>query len=511
MLPSNPPGRVAFVSLGCPKNLVDSEKMLGELAEAGFAVGAREDDADVVVINTCGFLQASQDEAVEVIREALAQKQAGHVRHVVVAGCLVSRLGGQLREIAPELAGIDALVGVNNRSDVLSAVRELTGAPAAFGGQRAPGAGGGTRGSAGSGRLSLPVLGAGGEGGAGDRADHIGPTSAQFARNEHAAHVQLETARLRLTPRHYAYLRISEGCNQKCTFCTIPSIRGRMASKPLEHILAEARELFADGAVELNLIGQDTTSYGEDIGYAGPGEGLVGLIGALDRLAGEVCPEAWLRLMYAYPSTFSEEMIAALAQADRFVKYIDMPLQHISDRVLKAMHRRVTGEQTRSLIGRLRSAMPGLSLRTTFIVGFPGETEEQFCELLEFLREVRFEAVGAFVYSPEKGTPAARIREHVPPDVAQDRYNRLMAAQQQIAFERTAASVGQSLRVLVDSKLGRDTWAARHAGQAPQIDSIVAVQGRCTPGQFVCVRVTQARGYDLLAARSPRPRAARRA
>lgn len=490
MAHSHPP-RVAFVSLGCPKNLVDSEKMLGMLAEAGYHVAADESDADVMVINTCGFLQESQDEAVAVIREAVAKKRAGKIKRVVVAGCLVSRLGPKLREISAELAEIDSLVGVNNRDDVLTAVGLLTGpqVPSSFEPRRV---------GSSSRALSLPVL----PSPLVTRhsslvTDFIGHTAATFRQHPHVAHVRPDTARLRLTPRHYTYLRLSEGCNQKCTFCTIPAIRGRMRSKPLADILREADELLSDGAVELNLIGQDTTSYGIDIGYTGKNEGLTGLIRTLDRHVGRVQPKAWLRLMYAYPSTFDDDMMAALADAERFVPYIDMPLQHVNDRILKAMHRRVTKQDTERLLMRLRKALPKLSLRTTLIVGFPGETEAEFAELVDFVREHRFDMLGVFAYSAEPGTPAAKMKGQVPEEVKQERKERLMFVQQELTFARLKKMVGRKLTVLVDSKMGRGLYAARHAGQAPEVDSLVAVRGKCKPGDFVRVEITGCEGYDL--------------
>jgi len=435
---------VAFVSLGCAKNLVDSEKMLGQLAEAGCALTNEESEADVIVINTCGFLEASRREAVEVIAEAVEQKRTGRCGRVVVAGCLVQRDGEALLR---EVSGIDALVGVNNRDDVVRAVLNRPATPA---------------------------------------------RAADVYLSEYHPFVQIDTARLRLTPVHYAYLRISEGCNQKCTFCTIPSIRGPMHCKPPQVVLAEARELLADGAVELNLIGQDTTSYGEE--FAEP-YGLDGLL----RLLNEVDGLEWLRLMYVYPSVMTEAIIDAVAECDRVVKYIDIPLQHINDRVLKAMHRRVTRRQTEELLARLRSRIPGVRIRTTMIAGFPGETDEEFAELVRFVRDFRFDALGVFAYSLEPDTPAGRMRDQVPETVKRERVEALMLAQQEVAFEIADVSVGRTFRVLVDGFDEDGLAVGRHAGQAPEVDGVTYVRGGdVEPGHFVTVRCTGRRDYDLI-------------
>ena len=331
---------VAFVSLGCPKNLVDSEKMLGLLAEDGISITPDHDEADAIIINTCGFLEASKTESLDVIREAIESKkraiEQGTGKRVIVAGCLVQRHKAQLLDAVPE---VDALVGVFDRENIVKAVRVNQ-------------------------FEHLPEAGR-------DLGDYHAVTS--FITKPGKAdigkgYLESDRARLRLTPRHYAYLRVSEGCNQGCTFCTIPSIRGRMRSKPLTDILAEAEELLADGAVELNLIGQDTTSYGEDIGYNATGAGLSGMLKSLDKLVQKKAPGAWLRLMYAYPSCFTDDMIKTLADCRHLVKYIDMPLQHINDQILHTMRfRKVTRNQIeKPSLGKLRKWVPGIALHTTF-------------------------------------------------------------------------------------------------------------------------------------------------
>src|SRR3954469_5085544 len=345
---------VAFVSLGCPKNLVDSERMLGLLAEDGLAITADHASADAIVVNTCGFLEASKEESLAEIRRAVEMKKKGNCQRVVVAGCLVQRHKTKLLNEVPQ---IDRLVGVFDREHIVEAVR----------GQENP------RQEHGHflGKyhdLSKELVAS---------SQLLVASDQKETKTTRLPVFENDRARFRLTPRHYAYLRISEGCNQGCSFCTIPSIRGLMRSKPLEQIMLEAKELAADGAVELNLIGQDTTSYGTDIGYAA---GLSGLLKTLDKQLKDV---HWLRLMYAYPSCLTDEMIDTIAACDRVVKYIDMPLQHISDELLTTMRRRVTRKQTETLLGKLREWVPGIAIRTTFISGAPGETEAQHRELLQ--------------------------------------------------------------------------------------------------------------------------------
>ena len=444
------PVRVAFVSLGCAKNLVDSEKMLGQLAEAGCAITADESDAEAIVINTCGFLEASRREADEVIREAVERKRRGQIGRVVVAGCLVQRDKDSLLDRVP---GIDALVGVNNRDDVVRAVL--------------------------------------GNGSAGRRKSRHTPDL--FLADYHPF-VQLDTARLRITPRHYAYLRISEGCDQKCTFCTIPLIRGRMHGKPPSLILEEARELVSDGAVEINLIGQDTTSYG--LGDDPLDVKLDGLLRLLNGVEGV----RWIRLMYVYPSVMSDEIIDAITECDKVCKYIDIPLQHINDRMLKAMHRRITRKETEVVLRKIRARIPGVSVRTTMIAGFPGETEEEFQELVSFVRDFRFDALGVFAYSQEPETPAGRMKDQIPDEVKRARVDALMQAQQEVAFALADERLDSEMTVLVDRRMKPGLVAARHQGQAPEVDSATLVETRdAGPGDWLSVRCVGRADYDLVA------------
>lgn len=476
---------VSFISLGCPKNLVDSEKMLGLLAEAGCAIVGEGGHADVLVINTCGFLSASRDEAMDMLREVAERKANGEVGRIVVAGCLVQRDGARLIEAVPE---IDALVGVNNRSDILAAVLDQGERQEA---EDRPAPPPSPRQKSTKSKTDVKQTRAGGRPGRGPNGRMMFLGAFQPDRWTGIAHS--DRARLRLTPRHYAYLRLSEGCDQKCTFCTIPSIRGPMHSKPVAEIIAEACELVEDGAVELNLIGQDTTSYGKDIGYR---PGLAGLLRKLDAIGGV----DWIRLMYAYPSDFTDEMIEAVSECDRLAKYIDLPLQHINDGVLKAMHRQVTRKETEALLEKLRLQIPGVSVRTTFIIGFPGETDAAFEELLAFVRDFSFDALGVFPFSSEPGTPASRMKNQVPQDVIEARVDALMLAQRDIALARASARVGHRMRVLIDDYDHDGVYPARHQGQAPEVDSIVLVEGgRHEPGDFVSVRCTRSRDYDLVA------------
>ena len=494
--------------------------MLGLLAEDGirpvsFEAGedAGFEGADAVVINTCGFLEASKEESLQVIQQALREKEKGNVRRVVVAGCLVQRHRAKMLEWAP---GIDAMVGVFDRDKIVEAVRGEARARETLG-EASDGpaywiAGNALQAAKARGRdtVGLTVNGKDGKG--------IG-------------YFEDDSARLRLTPRHYAYLRISEGCNQNCAFCTIPSIRGKMRSKPLERIVAEAKELLADGAFELNLIGQDTTSYGDDIGIgAAAGQGMPAMLRAVSE-AVKGAGAGWVRLMYAYPSNFSDAMIdafAKLASEARVVPYIDIPLQHASDRVLTAMRRHVKAEQQRKLIQKLRDRVPGMAIRTTFISGFPGEGEEDHQQLLEFVEEAEFEALGVFEYSHEAGTVAGTMEEDpklaVPAEVKARRKGEIMALQQRIAFEQAAylaeqfdedapTTTGVQFDVLIDESAratGRATSGVGKGGklykgrtyfQAPMIDAVTYVQSaeKLAAGELVRCTVVASDGYDLVA------------
>ena len=453
------PPTAALVNLGCPKNLVDSERMLAGLALAGFVVTGDPDGADVAVVNTCAFIDLARAESDQHIDDLEALKRAGRIGRIVVAGCMAQRYG---RRVLRRHPAVDAVIGIADR-DALAEVcaRLLTGKP----GRRGP-----TRPAAARGTEALVRVGA------------------------HAGAPPDDRERLRLTPRHYAYLRITEGCDNRCAYCVIPEIRGPLRSKPLEQVLAEAEELAADGANELILIGQDTTAYGRD--FAKAGRSLGRLIAELRRRV----KAPWIRIMYTHPASFGQDVIDQLAAGPPVVAYVDLPLQHVSGPVLASMGRRVGRAQIENLIGRLRRAARGIALRTSFIVGYPGETEEQFEELCGFVEQVRFDQVGVFVYSPEEGTRAAGLSGQVPAAVARERWERLMAAAERLAHEAARRRTGDVLEVLVDGPGEGGRLAARHAGQAPEVDSVVLLEpGAAEVGRFVKVRITGSDGYDLVA------------
>jgi ribosomal protein S12 methylthiotransferase len=461
----HPKGTFAFVSLGCPKNTVDSERMLGKLAQDGYALAPEADGADVVVVNTCGFIEAARQESLAVIREMLELKRQGRVGSVVVAGCLAER---KKEDLLAEVPGVDHLVGVFGREEIAQVVD-----------------------------LSLRSRDRQGAGSGPPLANARGSEVAEQRTLFRPAPVRAleDTARLRITPRHYAYLKISEGCDRLCTFCAIPGMRGKHVTKPIEEVLREARELAADGARELIVVAQDTTYYGLDL-YGRVR--LAELLRELDRVEGL----EWIRILYAYPIHFTDELIETLAGAKKIVPYLDLPLQHINDRVLRRMQRRVKRSEIEELIGRLRGAIPGLTLRTTFIVGFPGETGAEFEELAEFVRQTRFERAGVFTYSHEPGTPATRLDDPLPEEVKQERRGRLMEAQQGVALDWAARQVGKQLEVIVDGpdpEVPNHVLARGHA-DAPDIDCLLRVKGKgLRPGDLVNVKVTAADGYDLVA------------
>jgi ribosomal protein S12 methylthiotransferase len=505
---------VSFVSLGCPKNLVDSEKMLGLLAQDGlqpvsYSGDASFEGADAVVINTCGFLEASKDESLSVIHEAIAAKERGEVKRVVVAGCLVQRHRAKMLDWAP---GIDSMIGVFDRDKIVEAVR---GAEQIKEARRAEPSDSPQYWIAGNALQAAKARGLNTTGLTVNGKDGKG-----------IGYFEDDSARLRLTPRHYAYLRISEGCNQNCTFCTIPSIRGKMRSKPLDRLVEEARELVRDGAFELNLIGQDTTSYGNDIG----GTDMPGMLRAVSDAVKTEGGAGWVRLMYAYPSNFSDAMIdafAALCRDGCVIPYIDMPLQHASDRILASMRRNVTREKQARVIQRLRKALPTMSVRTTFISGFPGETEPDHRELLDFVREMEFDALGVFEYSHEPGTPAGTMEDDpklaVPEEIKARRKAEVMELQQQVAFAAAAKAAekvsdsdpasGTRVDILIDEATrssglattgvgkGGKLYKGRTTAQAPMIDSVTFVQSRekLAPGELVRCVIVGSDGYDLVA------------
>ncbi len=446
-------GSYAVVSLGCPKNLVDTERMLGLLQLDGYELIQEPDGADFVVVNTCGFIERARAESYAAIHEMVKLKKQKRIKGLIVSGCLAERQQSDLLEECPE---IDHLVGVFGREHITKVADRILGDMVE---QRT---------------VFRPA-----------------PTQPLSDR-----------ARLRITPRHFAYLKISEGCDRLCTFCAIPQMRGKHATKPMEEVIAEAKELVASGVRELIIVAQDTTYYGMDL-YGEPR--LVELLRELDQVEGL----DWIRLMYLYPMYLTDELIEQIASSQRIVPYIDLPLQHINDTMLKRMARKVNRNETETLLAKLRAGIPGLSMRTTFITGFPGETEEQVDELAEFIQQQRFERAGVFTYSYEPSTPSANLPGHLSEDVKEDRRNRLMAAQQEVVFERNDQLVGQQIEVILDVPVEgqANAWIARSHADAPDVDSVVYVTGEgLSSGQIVPVEIVQAHEYDLIAAAVGEPR-----
>ena len=437
-------GTYAFVSLGCAKNLVDSEKMLGTLALDGYTLVSEPAGSDFVIVNTCGFIAQSRTESKSVIEDMLQLKREGKTKGVIVAGCLPERVGGSLLDEMPE---IDHIVGVFGRDEINRVADHLLG-------------------------------------GAKEQRELFRPAPIK---------AMDDRARLRITPEHFAYLKISEGCDRTCTFCSIPMMRGKHVTKPIEMVVEEAKELVKDGVRELILVAQDTTYYGMDL-Y---GEvRLVELLKELEKVEGI----DWIRLMYLYPVHFTDELIDTIANSKRIIPYLDMPLQHINDVMLKRMQRRVNGAKTIELVTKLRERIPNLVLRTTFIVGFPGETEEQFEELCGFVRDTHFERMGVFTYSLEPGTPAEKLADHLPEDVKLARYNKLMEIQQELAFRHGDSLIGYELDVLIDEEVSDGVWAGRAFTDAPEIDGCVYVTSsrELEVGEMVPVEILERREYDLV-------------
>ena len=435
------PITVGFIALGCPKNVVDSEKMLAEIARGGLLITAEPNEADVVVINTCGFIVPAKAEALDLIRQALDCKTAGAVKKVIVAGCLAERLGEKLFE---EADGIDAIVGLGQRDNIASIIEKTI------------------------------------------------QSDTKHAYLTHSRQlIQDDRVRLRIGPSHWAYLRISEGCDHKCAFCTIPAIKGQFRSKSLEMVLDEAEELTSAGAVELVVIGQDITSYGRDLKMK---NGLAAIAGELEKI-----PQlGWIRLMYLYPAAITDQLIGTIAKSEKIVHYIDMPIQHINNEILKKMRRPDTKERICELIERLRAQIPDVILRTTLIVGMPGETDRQFDELLEFVKWADFDALGCFKYYAEAGTAAAEMADQVPERIKKQRLEKLMLAQQETAFAKNKKRVGTELCCLVDSV--DDECRGRFYGQAPDdIDSNCIIRNcRSKAGQFIKAKVVGTENYDLI-------------
>lgn len=458
------PRKVFFVSLGCPKNRVDTEVMLGHADGAGYAVVSEPEDADVIVVNTCGFIDAAKEESVDTILEMAEYKKRG-CEALVVTGCLSQRYP---EELAAEIPEIDHMLGSADFRQIGAALNTSVASGASGAGARADG------------RRVLPVINVSKT--PRDLYDHTSP-------------------RIRSGALHSAYVKIAEGCDRPCSFCIIPTLRGPQRSRTVDSVVAEAEQLVASGARELNLIAQDLTRYGADL----PAEGRPDLAQLLRRVA-RVEGVRWVRLHYTYPSAFTDELIDVIAEEPTVVKYIDVPLQHIDDEMLKRMRRGHSARVTHELVATLRRRIDDLVLRTTFIVGHPGETDDSFERLLDFVRETRFERVGAFTYSIEPGTVSGMLPHRVAPELAEERRARLMAAQAEIHLAHNQALIERELEVLVDGLSDESDLLlqGRWYGQAPEIDgSVYLADGTAQPGELVRARVTDCAEYDLVASMLP--------
>jgi ribosomal protein S12 methylthiotransferase len=454
--------KIGFVSLGCPKNLVDSEVMLGLAEAAGHEITAEAEDADVVVVNTCAFIDRAKQESIDTILEMAELKKQGAGRRLVVTGCLAERYRDELQREIPE---IDAVLGTGEVPQILEAIGGV-------GSFNPPSPGTSTL----TFHRAAPRFGV-------DLPDYL---------------YDANTPRRLATPGHYAYVKIAEGCDYKCAFCIIPKMRGHYRSRTIESVVQEARQLASRGVKELLLISQDTTFYGIDLKERGA---LPRLLRQLDAVAGL----EWIRLLYLYPTTISDEVIDAIAECDKVCKYIDLPLQHASDAVLQRMKRPGTRAGYERLLAKIRDRIPGVTLRTTFIVGFPGETEADFDQLLAFVSAVEFDHVGVFTYSHEEGTSAYALVDDVPNAVKKKRQSRLMARQKQIVARRQKGRIGQRARLVVDGASPQHELVLRGrlAGQAPEIDPQVflteADPETIRAGAFLDVEIVGADGYDLVA------------
>jgi ribosomal protein S12 methylthiotransferase len=443
--------KVGFISLGCPKNLVDSEVMMGQLKQSGYQITGDAEEADTVVVNTCGFIDSAKKESIEAILEAAKLKTNGKAKRLIVAGCLVERYRDELKAEMPE---VDAFIGTSQINDILNACDPNTNA------------------------RSLPVI-------------PLGNQTATYLYDE-------STPRVLATPSHYAFIKIAEGCDRPCAFCFIPQMRGHFRSRRFGSVVAEAHQLAEEGVKELILVAQDSSRYGEDLGKQ---DALAHLLRELSHTDGI----EWVRVMYTYPTHISDGFLDVLAEEPKAVKYLDMPLQHASQNVLKLMKRGGNRESLERLIERVRRRVPGLAVRTTFITGFPGETETDFEELVAFVRHVEFDRVGVFTYSDEEGTPAFDLPDKVDPKIARQRRARLMKEQAKISRRRNKGRVGETVRVLFEGESNESEllWQGRMETQAPDIDGCVLINDAPEglipkPGDLVSVLITGAHQYDLI-------------
>ncbi|MSU47158.1 MAG: 30S ribosomal protein S12 methylthiotransferase RimO [Lacunisphaera sp.] len=452
--------KVSLISLGCAKNLVDSEIMIGHLHQAGMAVIPDAAAADVVIVNTCSFIDSSKEESIGHILEVHQGRGLTKRRKeqkLIVAGCMSQRFS---KDLSSSLHNeVDAFIGLDQITKVAPIIEAI------YARER--------------GKQDAPV---------------------NFIEGKSTYIPDYDTPRFRLTPGHFAYVKIAEGCNHPCTFCIIPQIRGRHRSRTVDSVVQEARQLVKEGVKELDLISQDTTFFGMDTWEQRPnprtpvdssrGTALTTLLRELNAIEGDF----WIRLLYTHPAHWSDELIRTIAECPKVARYIDIPLQHISDRMLGRMQRETSGDYIRDLLKRIRAGIPGIAIRTTFIVGFPGETEADIAELCEFIREAKFERLGVFRYSQEEGTRGAKLPDQIPAKVKEARWHKLMALQKEIAAEVSKSYVGKTLKVLVE-----EPGVARAEADAPDIDGRVYVPRELPVGEFVHVAITGYQDYDLLA------------
>jgi ribosomal protein S12 methylthiotransferase len=456
-LPNSSPVKVGMISLGCAKNLVDAEIMLGDIVGRGMEITRDAEEADVLIVNTCAFIDSAKEESIEAILDAHEKRglRRRPGQKLIVSGCMSQRFSNELADEMPE---VDAFMGL----DQIARAGEIVQ------------------------RVIDPT------------ASHRGPLNFVTPKSRYIP--DYTTPRFRLTPSHFAYLKIAEGCNHPCSFCVIPQMRGRHRSRPMQSVEAEVRRLVAEGVKEINLISQDTTYYGMDLWdqKAGPkqpvdssrGPTLTRLLEKIDAIPGDF----WVRLLYTHPAHWSTELIQAVAASSKVARYIDMPLQHIDQEMLRLMRRETTRQHIEDLIQAIRAGVPGVTLRTTFIVGFPGEKEEHFESLLGFIERVRFERLGIFTYSREEGSRAAKMQDHVSAATKRSRYKRAMELQQAIATEHAAAMVGKEIKALIEQPL-----VARGEGDAPEVDTRILMSRPAEVGTFAKVRVSGTQVYDLRA------------
>jgi ribosomal protein S12 methylthiotransferase len=443
--------KIGFISLGCPKNLVDSEVMMGQLKQNGYEITPDAAEADTIVVNTCGFIDSAKQESIDTILEAARLKTGGKASRLIVAGCLVERYRDELKAEMPE---VDAFIGTSQINEILKVCDPNTNP------------------------RTLPVIA-------------LGNQSATYLYDE-------STPRVLATPSHYAFIKIAEGCDRPCAFCFIPQMRGHFRSRRFGSIVAEAQQLAEEGVKELILVAQDSSRYGEDLGKQ---DALAHLLRELSHTEGI----EWVRVMYTYPTHISDGFLDVLAEEPKAVKYLDMPLQHASQNVLKLMKRGGNRASLERLIERVRRRVPGIAVRTTFITGFPGETESDFDELLAFVKNVEFDRVGVFTYSDEEGTPAYDLPDKVDPKIAKQRRTRLMKEQSKISRRKNKQRVGETVRVLFEGESNESEllWQGRTETQAPDIDGCVLINDvpedfDPLPGAIVNVLITESQEYDLV-------------